>query len=99
MLLNHESEILIPPNENVRLWQAWAMVLSMTPSEPKANEKKVAIVYYISNEYNRNAGLTVDMCGLLVSIYITYITSLVRFSLLILEAARRLIREWQCRSI
>jgi len=28
------------------------------------------IVYYISNEYNRNAGLTVDRCGLIVSIYI-----------------------------
>jgi len=26
---------------------------------------------YISNEYNRNAGLTVDRCGLLVSIYVT----------------------------
>jgi len=45
-------------------------------------------VYYISNEYNRNAGLAVDMCRLLISI-----PSLVRFSLLILEAARRLIRE------
>jgi len=32
---------------------------------------EVSIVYYISNEYNRNAGLTVDMCGLLVSIYVT----------------------------
>jgi len=29
------------------------------------------IVYYISNEYNRNAGLTVYRCGLLVSIYVT----------------------------
>jgi len=29
------------------------------------------IVYYISNEYNRNAGLTVDRCDLLVSIYVT----------------------------
>jgi len=27
-------------------------------------------VYYISNEYNRNAGLTVDRRGLLASIYI-----------------------------
>jgi len=26
------------------------------------------VVYYISNEYNRNAGLTVDRCGLLISI-------------------------------
>jgi len=31
----------------------------------------VPIVYYISNEYNRNAYLTVDRCGLLVSIYVT----------------------------
>jgi len=30
-----------------------------------------SIVYYISNEYKRNAGLTVDRCGLLVSIYVT----------------------------
>jgi len=41
-----------------------------------------------------NAGLTVDRCRLLKSI-----SSLVRFSLLTLEAARRLISEWQCRSI
>jgi len=31
----------------------------------------VYVVYYVSNEYNRNAGLTVDRCDLLVSINIT----------------------------
>jgi len=33
-------------------------------------QKRVTLckVYYISNEFYRNAGLTVDMCGLLVSI-------------------------------
>jgi len=56
------------------------------------------IAHYISNEYNRNAGMTVDRCGLLISIT-SKISSLVRFALLILEAARRPIREWQCRSI
>jgi len=61
---------------------------------------RVSIVSNVfSNEYNRNAGMTVDRCGLLISIT-SKISSLVfRFSLLILEAARRLIREWQCRSI
>jgi len=42
--------------------------------------------------------MTVDRCGLLISTT-SKISSLVRFSWLILEEARRLIREWQCRSI
>jgi len=45
-------------------------------------------VYYISNEYKRNAGMTVDRCGLLISIT-SKISSFVRFSLLILEGANK----------
>jgi len=45
----------------------------MTVSDWVHTFKKIGKVYYISNEYNRNAGLTVDRCGLIVSIYIAII--------------------------